>query len=80
MYDGVLNVSDMYMAMLSSLSDDDKLDLISRLSESIRNKVKGDTLYGMYGIWANDAEMDNIEQVIKEGRAGDGMRKIESFD
>ena len=33
-----LNVTDMYMSMLSSLSNDEKLDLITKLSESMRKK------------------------------------------
>ena len=31
-----LSVTDMYMSMLSSLSNDEKLDLITKLSESMR--------------------------------------------
>ena len=33
-----LSVTDMYMSMLSSLTNDEKLDLITKLSESMRNK------------------------------------------
>lgn len=33
---GTRSISDMYMTVLSSLSDEDKLDLISKLSDSIR--------------------------------------------
>lgn len=33
---GTRSISDMYMPILSSLSDEDKLDLISKLSDSIR--------------------------------------------
>ena len=33
-----LSVTDMYMSVLSSLSIDDKLDLITKLTNSIRNK------------------------------------------
>ena len=35
---GTRSISDMYMPILSSLSDEDKLDLISKLSDSIRLK------------------------------------------
>ena len=34
---GTTSITDMYMHILSSLSDRDKLDLISKLSESMRN-------------------------------------------
>lgn len=33
-----LSVTDMYMSILSSLSNDEKLDLITKLSESMRKK------------------------------------------
>ena len=33
-----LSVTDIYMSMLSSLSNDEKLDLITKLSESMRKK------------------------------------------
>ena len=35
-----LSVTDMYMSMLSSLSNDEKLDLITKLSESMRKKKR----------------------------------------
>ena len=37
---GGLSITDMYMSVLSSLSVDEKLDLISRLSDSIRDLRK----------------------------------------
>lgn len=33
-----LSITDMYMSILSSLSNDEKLDLITKLSESMRKK------------------------------------------
>ena len=38
------SIPDMYMPILSALSDDDKLDLIARLSETMRsrNRTKAD--------------------------------------
>lgn len=35
---GTRNITDIYMSILTSLSDDDKLDLISKLSASMRNE------------------------------------------
>ena len=35
-----LSVTDMYMSMLSSLSNDEKLDLITKLSESMKKKKR----------------------------------------
>ena len=40
-----LNVTDMYMSMLSSLSNDEKLDLITKLSESMRKKKSRQQLF-----------------------------------
>ena len=34
---GTISITDMYMHILASLSNRDKLDLISKLSESMRN-------------------------------------------
>lgn len=35
---GTLNITDMYMMVLTSLNNNDKLDLISKLSKSMRNE------------------------------------------
>lgn len=35
---GTRSITDIYMSVLTSLSDDDKLDLISKLSASMRNE------------------------------------------
>ena len=35
------SITDMYMSVLSSLTADEKLDLISKLSESLRKTKKG---------------------------------------
>lgn len=38
------------------------------------------TLLSMYGIWEGNADMVNIEDVIKDGRKEIGTRAIELFD
>ena len=53
---GSHSITDMYMTILSSLSDEDKLDLISKLSESIRmkrisNRVRPDLRTCFSGDW-----------------------------
>lgn len=61
-----LSITDMYMSVLSSLSIDDKLDLIAKLSNSIRNKkeVKTDEedLFACFsGDW-NDISAENLRE------------------
>lgn len=64
-------VSDLYMPMLARLSDDDKLDIISRLVITIRNsskaeKAKPDLRTCFSGEWENDK---TTTQVADEWRA-----------
>lgn len=40
---GTRSITDMYMIVLASLSNNDKLDLIAKLSNSMRNKDEADT-------------------------------------
>ena len=51
------NISDMYMAVLDSMSTNDKLELISKLSESIRTEKVGrsrlDLRTCFKGDWSN---------------------------
>lgn len=61
-----LSVTDMYMSMLSSLSIDEKLDLIAKLSNSIRSRkeVKEtdvDFFSGFSGDW-NDISVEDIRE------------------
>lgn len=63
-----LSVTDMYMSMLSSLSIDEKLDLIAKLSNSIRNqkeeKAKDIDLFSCFsGDWSDISAED-----IRESR------------
>ena len=61
-----LNVTDMYMSVLSSLSIDDKLDLIVKLTDSIRNKKEvkiadEDLFAGFSGDW-NDISAESLRE------------------
>lgn len=58
-----ISVTDMYMSMLSSLSIDEKLDLIAKLSNSIRNqkeeKAKDIDLFSCFsGDWSGISAED----------------------
>ena len=53
-----ISITDMYMSVLSSLTADEKLDLISKLSESLRKtkkekKVAADPFACYKGDWDN---------------------------
>ena len=53
-----LSITDMYMSVLSSLSIDEKLDLIAKLSNSIRNKkeekvIESDPFACFSGDWSD---------------------------
>lgn len=61
-----LSVTDMYMSVLSSLSIDDKLDLIAKLTDSIRNKKEAktadeDLFAGFSGDW-NDISAESLRE------------------
>ena len=63
-----LSVTDMYMSMLSSLSIDEKLDLIAKLSNSIRSRkevkeMDVDFFSGFSGDWSDISAED-----IRESR------------
>ena len=61
-----LSVTDMYMSVLSSLSIDDKLDLITKLTNSIRNKKEvkisdEDWFASFSGNW-NDISSESLRE------------------
>lgn len=62
-----LSITDMYMSVLSSLSIDDKLDLIAKLTNSIRNTNKArsvsldDPFSCFKGDW-EDVSMDDLRE------------------
>lgn len=64
-----ISITDMYMSVLSSLTADEKLDLISKLSESLRKtkkKVAADPFACYKGDWD-----DNLPRTF--------TRKVESW-
>ena len=65
------SIADMYMTMLATLSVDDILDLIAKLSSSIINtKTReeiSDDLHTMFcGVWGNADDLRNSEYVGRE--------------
>lgn len=77
-----LSVTDMYMSMLSSLSDDEKLDLITKLSESMRKKrtnpKRTKELFSQFNEdWGGDQTPDEIAEDLRNSRVF--TREIEEW-
>lgn len=87
-----LKLADYYFSMLKSLSDETKLYLIKKLTDSMlekkdskakvesEEKAKDEGLAKLAGIWANDPDMENIEDIIYSSRQSNVTRQIVSFD
>lgn len=66
-------VSDLYMPMLARLSDDDKLDIISRLVVTIRSKTKQerprpDIRTCFSGEWENEKTTTQVADELRAAR------------
>ena len=63
-----LSITDMYMSVLISLSVDEKLDLISKLTDSIRNMQKEKTIESAdpfacyHGNWGDDLSAEELRK------------------
>lgn len=84
-----LNTADWYMKLLAPLSPDVKLDLISRLSESLKEKVahpakkttaETKNFFGaLSGAWEDGTSVEEEMMNIRESRTSNKTRKIENF-
>ena len=68
-----LSVTDMHMSMLSSLSNDEKLDLITKLSESMRknktNPKRTMELFSrFYEDWGGNRTPEEIAEDLRNSR------------
>lgn len=69
-----INITDMYMSVLSSLSNDDKLDLIAKLTESMRRKkIKAtkkdaDIFSCFHEDWGGNATPEKIADELRHSR------------
>lgn len=66
-----LSITDMYMSVLSSLSIDDKLDLIAKLTNSIRGTHKEQAVLQEDPFSCFKGDWENISE--------DGLRKSHTF-
>lgn len=71
---GAINITDMYMEALSSLSNEEKVDLISKLSKSILAKKKGKKAKGLemfdclHKDWGGDRSPEDIAEELRKAR------------
>lgn len=65
-----MKLADYYFSMLKSLSNETKLYLIRKLTDSMLEKKEAKTaekersLEDLFGIWANNPEADKMEEAI----------------
>lgn len=71
--------ADYFFGLLSNLNSDIKLDLISKLSNSLKSKSvkKAPTLDELFGAFKSDKSADEIIKELKKSRTF--TRKVESL-
>jgi hypothetical protein len=59
-----------YTALLKNMSTANKLDLISRLTESVKTEINEDQnrIYASFGQWKGNESADEMINVIRESR------------
>lgn len=71
---GTIRITDMYMSVLSSLSNDEKLDLIAKLSDSMRKKktvakkASMEVFDCFHMDWGGEDSPENIAESLRKGR------------
>lgn len=66
-----INLVDSYYTLLKGLSPDNKLELIARLSKSLKTTTKAKnevSLDSLYGSWASDQSADELIDELKKAR------------
>ena len=83
-----LNPTEWYMKLLAPLSSDVKLDLISKLSDSLKNKVshtktkvsKSEAFFDtLSGAWDDDVSVEKEMKIIRDSRTSNRTRKMDKF-
>ena len=75
-----LNPVDWYMKLLAPLSPDIKLDLISKLSESLKDTHKSSDFFSaLSGAWEDDTSVEDEVRKIRESRTSNQTRIIDEF-
>jgi len=73
-----INLVDSYFTLLKNLSPNNKLELISRLSKSMKTqkKVKKEvSLSSLYGSWVSDQSADELVDELKNARNFDRFNR-----
>jgi len=65
------NLIDSYFSVLKNLSPDNKLELIARLSKSMKSpkRVKAGSVQSLYGAFQSDRSADELIDEIKKARS-----------
>lgn len=66
-----INLVDSYYTLLKGLSPDNKLELIARLSKSLKTTTKAKkevSLDSLYGSWVSDQSADELIDELKKAR------------
>ena len=74
------NYVEAYMELLNNLSDEVKIEIITKLRESLNNEYKqqiNNDFYSAYGSWAEEETAEELIEIIKQGRVD--TRVIEEF-
>ncbi len=74
-----LNIIDSYIGLLNNLSPDSKLELISRLSQSLKSqkKPKEMSMQELFGAYISEESAETIIEEIRQSR--NFTRKIEEL-
>ena len=65
-----INIIDSYIGLLNNLSPDSKLELISRLSQSLKSqkKPKEKSIQELFGAFMSDKSAETIIEEIRQSR------------
>lgn len=80
---GSININDVYMDILNKLSNEDKLDLISRLIKSMKRDVstkvvRKDVFAGFSTDWGDDIPTEDYAKMLRSENIGDS-RTVENW-
>lgn len=72
------NLVDNYLGLLKNLSPDNKLELISRLSNSMKTakNIESDSLKSLYGAYHSKKNADEIIDDLKQSRTFNRNRAV----
>lgn len=68
-----INISDVYMSSLNALSDSEKIDLATKLLNSLKGTISSfvkseDPFAGLNGSWEDDRSVEEVEEDIRAHR------------